>query len=278
MDGRIKYFYEDILFFHQVIVILFLWLKFLFKSSAFSFLGWCMPVRGVTVGDVRGLMGGVIVGGSILGVAMGVARDGLPTFVRSKSDIMLEPVYHSDKTFEEIPFSGKMLVGREFEYCTFVRMDFSNSVLKNCLFTGCVFEHCNLSMARMDNSSLTDVSFVHCKVMGVDFSGASSFNFSVRFEHCVLDYAGFLRRKMRKTVFMDCRIVEASFEDADLTESCFVRCDLSSAVFLNSTLQGVDFRTAVGFSIDPEMNRMKKARFSLEGLRGLVGKYQLVIE
>jgi hypothetical protein len=43
-------------------------------------------------------------------------------------------------------------------------------------------------------------------------------------------------------------------------------------------LNGVDFTTATNFSIDPEINRLKKARFSLYGLPGLVEKYEVVIE
>jgi hypothetical protein len=50
------------------------------------------------------------------------------------------------------------------------------------------------------------------------------------------------------------------------------------ARFERTVLEKVDFRTSYNFSIDPEVNRMKKARFSLAGIAGLLGKYDIVVE
>jgi uncharacterized protein YjbI with pentapeptide repeats len=191
---------------------------------------------------------------------------------------MEELVYHHDKKFIDIDYSGKKLSGREFEGCTFIRTDFSNSTVRDSFFTDCVFEHCNFSMTKLDNSSMAGASFVNCKLTGVDFSATSEFNFSVSFNNSVLDYASFSRKKMIKTIFTECRITGASFAEADLTGSKFVSCDLTQAVFNRTILNAVDFTTATNFSIDPEINRMKKARFSLYGLPGLVEKYEVVIE
>jgi hypothetical protein len=43
-------------------------------------------------------------------------------------------------------------------------------------------------------------------------------------------------------------------------------------------LEKADFRSAFNFSIDPEMNRMKKAKFSRTGVFGLLHKYNIEIE
>jgi fluoroquinolone resistance protein len=43
-------------------------------------------------------------------------------------------------------------------------------------------------------------------------------------------------------------------------------------------LEKADFRTSNGYSIDPEMNRIKKAKFSLEGVAGLLDKYDIEVE
>ena len=37
-------------------------------------------------------------------------------------------------------------------------------------------------------------------------------------------------------------------------------------------------RTAYNYAIQPDSNRIKKARFSLQGVRGLLEKYDIVIE
>ena len=41
---------------------------------------------------------------------------------------------------------------------------------------------------------------------------------------------------------------------------------------------GIDFKTSYNYSIDPEVNSIKKAKFSLEGISGLLYKYDIVIE
>jgi hypothetical protein len=43
-------------------------------------------------------------------------------------------------------------------------------------------------------------------------------------------------------------------------------------------LEKVDFRTAVNYAFDPNSNKIKKAKFSLMGLAGLLSKYDIDIE
>jgi len=43
-------------------------------------------------------------------------------------------------------------------------------------------------------------------------------------------------------------------------------------------LEKVNFLTSYNYSIDPENNRLKKAKFSMNGLAGLLGKYDIEIE
>jgi len=38
-----------------------------------------------------------------------------------------------------------------------------------------------------------------------------------------------------------------------------------------------DFRSAYNYALDPEINRIKKAKFSREGLPGLLHKYNIDI-
>ena len=43
-------------------------------------------------------------------------------------------------------------------------------------------------------------------------------------------------------------------------------------------LEKADFRGAFNYSLDPELNRIKGARFSPAGLAGLLGKYGIRID
>jgi uncharacterized protein YjbI with pentapeptide repeats len=70
---------------------------------------------------------------------------------------------------------------------------------------------------------------------------------------------------------------EADFTEADLTSAVFNNCDLTMATFENTILEKADFRTANYYSIDPTMNKLKKARFSKPGLAGLLNHLNIEI-
>ncbi len=84
--------------------------------------------------------------------------------------------------------------------------------------------------------------------------------------------------KIRKTLFKDCSVKEVDFSETDLADSSFINCDLTRSFFQHSILEKADFRSALNYSIDPELNRIKKARFAVSGVAGLLDKYQIIVE
>jgi uncharacterized protein YjbI with pentapeptide repeats len=128
------------------------------------------------------------------------------------------------------------------------------------------------------DTKFQNAQFVNCKIIGIDFSKCHEFQFSFRFQGCGIDYCSFNGRKLKKTIFESCSLKETDFSNSDLTEALFDKCDLMNTLFRHTTLEKTDFRTAVNYLIDPEINKVKKARFSLNGLPGLLGKYNLIIE
>lgn len=79
-------------------------------------------------------------------------------------------------------------------------------------------------------------------------------------------------------MFSNSKLIEADFTGSDLTSSVFTNCELSRAIFKNTNIENADFRTSYNYSIDPENNRIKKAKFSIYGITGLLDKYDLEIE
>ena len=55
-------------------------------------------------------------------------------------------------------------------------------------------------------------------------------------------------------------------------------CDLTDTKFENTVIEKADFRTSFNYSIDPYLNRIKKAKFSLTNITGLLDKYDIEIE
>jgi uncharacterized protein YjbI with pentapeptide repeats len=114
--------------------------------------------------------------------------------------------------------------------------------------------------------------------MGVVFDHCHPMLFRVKFDQCILDYCSFSGLKMKQTPFKGCSMVEAQFAECDLTGSAFPDCDLLRTQFHQVVLEKVDFTSARNFVIDPNQNRIRKARFSLSGLPGLLVSYGIVVE
>ena len=57
----------------------------------------------------------------------------------------------------------------------------------------------------------------------------------------------------------------------------FDDCDLADAAFEGSKLHGTDFRTAVNYRLDLDTCSVKAPRFGLEGLPGLLARYDIRI-
>jgi fluoroquinolone resistance protein len=185
---------------------------------------------------------------------------------------------NEDKTFEKMDCSGQVLDKLDFVSCTFIGCNFSNGDLSQSNFMDCRFEKCNLSLVKMVNTGMKNIRFVDTRIAGVDFSTCNKFLFALGFEGGVLDYCSFYAKNLKRTSFRGCSIKESDFSEADLTECVFERCDLSGSIFRQTKLEKVDFRTALNYEFDPEMNKIKKAKFSIFGLPGLLGKYDIFIE
>ena len=82
---------------------------------------------------------------------------------------------------------------------------------------------------------------------------------------------------MPKTKFNSCSLKDTTFIGTNLTSAIFENSNLDGAIFNNTQLASADFSKASHFKIDPEFNPMKKAKFSTQGIIGLLDKYDIKI-
>jgi len=190
----------------------------------------------------------------------------------------MKPVYTTEETFTNIDFTRTPLSKGEYENCMFFNCNFSNTDLSEVKFLECEFTSCNLSLAKLANVALRDVKFKECKMLGLRFDQCNNLGLSIRVDQCSLNHSSFYKIKLKKTVFKSSQLQEVDFTEADLTESTFETCDLMHATFENTILERVDLRTAFNYSINPEINKIKKARFSLPEVLGLLDKYDVMID
>lgn len=190
----------------------------------------------------------------------------------------MEDFIHIDKTFDKLIYFDKKVNNREFDGCLFKNCDFSNNNFSECVFIDCEFIDCNLAMVKLPATSLKTVTFKDCKLLGIRFDECADFLFAVSFQDCNLDYSWFTNKKMPKTRFVNCSLKEVNFGHADLTAASFDNSNLENAVFDETILATADFTTAYNYRFDPERNVIKKAKFSANGIPGLLEKYDIKIE
>ncbi len=190
----------------------------------------------------------------------------------------MNKTYFDNLSLDKKDYSEEPIELGEYDVCHFTNCNFSNSDLSNVIFIDCTFSACNLSGAKLNKTSLRDCTFKDCKLLGLHFFNCHDFLFAVTFENCNLNLASFYRMKIKKTIFKNCNLQEVDFSEADLSAALLDNCDLALSVFSNTILEKADLKTAYNYSIDPETNYIKKAKFSSNGIAGLLDKYDLEIE
>lgn len=183
-----------------------------------------------------------------------------------------------DKTFEKQDYTKNRLPKGDYEYCKFLNCNFSEGFLSEIKFLECEFIACNLSSTNITSTSFQDVSFQDCKLLGLHFDTVNPFGFAVDFKNCQLNHASFYQLELKKTRFINSKLIQVDFNGSNLKASTFDGCDLSQANFENSNLEKVDFRKAINYTIHPDQNKMKGAKFSLEGVVGLLASYGVEVE
>lgn len=190
----------------------------------------------------------------------------------------MEKNYFEDKTFTKKDFTLEHLPAADYEGCSFINCNFSNSDLSDVHFIDCVFSGCNISLVKLSKTSFRDVEFKDCKMLGVQFYDASITLFSANFDGCILNHSSFFKMNLKNLHMHNSALIEVDFTETDLTGAVIKNCDLLNAKFENTILEKADLRTSFNYSINPELNRIKKAKFSMPAVVGLLDKYDIEIE
>ena len=183
-----------------------------------------------------------------------------------------------NRIFEKITFKDNLLAAGVYEECTFKSCNLNSTDLSDIIFRSCSFNNCDCTLATLKNTSLQNVKFMNCKLLGVQFNQCKEFLLQLDFESCILKLAVFYKLKLKNTRFKNCNLQEADFSEVDLTGAAFENCDLLRTTFMHTNLEKADFRSAFNYSMNPEINRIRKARFSIPGVTGLLTSYDIDIE
>lgn len=133
-------------------------------------------------------------------------------------------------------------------------------------------------MVKMTKTVWNDIVFKDCKMLGIRWDVCDPFAFGISLQGCLSGHSSFYGLKLKNAKFQNTQLQEADFTGCDLSGSVFANCDLLDATFDDTNLEKADLSTALHYTIDPERNKVKNARFALSGLPGLLGKYRIKVE
>lgn len=190
----------------------------------------------------------------------------------------MQRIYIVDKEFHSVNFKKEDFLKGEYDACIFVNCNFNGIDLSHCNFVNCKFDSCDLSNQKMIHTTLQEIQFQDCKMIGIHFEDCNPFLLSFQFKGCNLNYSCFFKLKLNSTVFKTCSLQECDFSQSDLSKSKFQDCDLNSATFYQTNLENADLRSSYNIVLNPEENRLKNAKFSLETLPGLLTKYGISVD
>lgn len=186
--------------------------------------------------------------------------------------------YILDQEFRDQIFDDTNTKFKDFENCTFHNCDFRACTFQTVTFIDCNFFDCNFMETKINYISLRGVFFTKCNFTNVNFAMTDQVIFEFHFKDCLLDYSKFYALKLRKMQFINCSMIAVDFMGSDLTEVLFDNCNLRHAVFIDTIANKADFYTSYDYTFDPDKNKIKKAIFSTEGLKGLLQKYDIIVK
>jgi len=197
------------------------------------------------------------------------------------SDVFEDGVRYEDRTFRALDLRGLRFEAVELAGCRFERCRLNEATLAGCAFEECTFADSDLSVMRVPDSRFIEVSFARCKLLGVDWTqirdSGSKLRRSVTFEACVLDLCSFGELALEGASLRRCSAHEADFSGADLSNADCREADFAGARFQNTNLSGADLTLARNYRIDPLLNKVRRARFSLPEALTLLDPFEIEI-
>ena len=166
-------------------------------------------------------------------------------------------------SFTGVHTEGVSLYDASYTDCTFTNCSIKKTDLTNATFTGCSFVNCELVLCKIDGTAIDCTRFVSCRLTGMNFTEVSEYGFGPDFSECMLDSCVFYDNTLNKDRFLNSTLRNTDFTNCRMKNTDFSGSRFQSVTVLGCNLEGADFRSASGYSIDPSANKLKGARFSL---------------
>lgn len=187
-----------------------------------------------------------------------------------------------DNAIEDVMIARKDYTNANMQQHSFLRVifekcDFTKSDWRSTQFYNCTFIECNISLVNVEGCGLRNVTFEKCKIVGVNFAVCNKMLLHFDMIHCLISLCDFEKLPLQKALFIDCSCKDLHFLRTDLSGANFSNTNLLGTKFEYCNLTGADFRNARHYYINPVLNTMKNAQFSLPEVLNLLKSFDIHI-
>jgi uncharacterized protein YjbI with pentapeptide repeats len=170
-----------------------------------------------------------------------------------------------------------LAAGSDHEAETFTGLSVISTDLSNARLIDCRFENCAFSSVKLDQAAL-QCDFAASKIEGINFFTAKRSMLRLSFDGCLIRHSSFAELKLAGIHITNCTLQNVDFADADLSKADFSNSTFEDCTFKNTNLTKADFRGARGYTIDPTLNRLRGAKFSIPEVLALLSGFGIEVE
>lgn len=139
-------------------------------------------------------------------------------------------------------FDGAQLVRTGLSSCTFENCQIKDSDFEECMLTGSTFTGCEIRSTSFDRSKMREIEWgAGTEIQSCEFTGADIQNWSWNGGVPQLVDCDFSRSTWRSLKIRRGRLKNCDFSSAELIEAVFEDTDLSAALFVQTVLTGGRF-------------------------------------
>ncbi|MBJ7449751.1 MAG: pentapeptide repeat-containing protein [Parachlamydiales bacterium] len=174
-------------------------------------------------------------------------------------------------------WSKRILKDFEFVDCQFVNCDFTNADFTMATFSNCTMDQCNLSYVKWTTARVMTLTIKSCKCVNNAFYEAIPKFFHLIVEDTLMMTCNFTGMSLIKSKFINCKLMDCFFQEADCKGVTFQGCDLKGSLFFHTNLEKANFKSACNYSISVADNNVKGAQFSYPEAMDLLNGLGIVI-
>lgn len=171
-----------------------------------------------------------------------------------------------DEIYKNINVTGKNITDVTFSECEFIDCIFTKNDIRNCVFENCRFINCKVAENKFKFSKVKELYIEKCDVLGVNWSELTPNNSFIMPITSVIQssfkYNTFTQMKLNKINIVDCDIIDTIFAECELKSADFNNTRFKRSEFFKCDMQKADFTDANGYQVDILNCNLKGAKFS----------------